>query len=162
MDYEIGPEQHQQAGDSQPQADFSSQCDVVIAQQQRVEHQKPERCHGDDQRRQAGRHMLLRVGESQVATHEQQHSDNRHPRQLRRTSNESLRPRSPQNASMKTPAIGEAYAAHQGGRNVLDCDVDAEIGGSPEEIDQREGEDHGEAMLALSLGHVVGYWESQS
>ena len=47
----------------------------------------------------------------------------------------------------------EADAAHQRRGNLLDRDVDAEIGRSPEEIDQREGEDHGKAVLALGLGH---------
>ena len=38
---------------------------------------------------------------------------------------------------------------------MFDRDVDAEIGRPPEEIHQPEGKDHGKAVLALGLGHVL-------
>ncbi len=152
MDGEIGPQQHQQPGDSHSQPDLASPRDVMIAQQEGIQYQKPKGGHGDDQCRQAGGYMLLRIGQGQVAAQEQQHPHNRHLPQL---------PRLVSNLSPAQSAIGEhehardqeAYAAHQSRGNMFDRDVDAEIGRSPEEIHQREGKDYGEAMLALGVGH---------
>ena len=103
--------------------------------------------------------MHLGVSEREIAAHEQQHAHDCHLRQLRRPV-ENLAPAQSAKRQHAYARDQEAYAAHQGGGNVLDRDVDAEIGGSPEEIDQREGEDHGEAMLALGLGHGFGRWKN--
>ena len=49
----------------------------MVAQQQRIEHQKPQRRDGDDQRGQARRHRKFRVREREVAAHQQQQAHNR-------------------------------------------------------------------------------------
>ena len=104
--------------------------------------------------------MLLRIGEREVAAHEQQHAYHCHLSQLVRRV-ENLAAPQPAEGEHEDACDQEAYAAHQGGRNVLDRDVNAEIGRSPEEIDQREGKDHGKAVLALGLSHGLGGGKKQ-
>ena len=97
--------------------------------------------------------MLLRIGERKVAAHEQQHAYHCHLSQLGRLVENSAAPQSTKRKH-EDACDQEAYAAHQGRRNVLDRNVNAEIRRSPEEIDQTEGEDHGKAVLALGLAHA--------
>src|SRR5579862_3230778 len=96
--------------------------------------------------------MHLRIREREIAAHEQEYTHHCHPRELRRRV-ENLASAEATKRKHTDSGDHEPYAAHQGGRNMLDGDVDAEIGRPPKEIHQREGKDHGEAMLALELRH---------
>ena len=159
VDDKIRPQQYQQPRHSQPQSDLAAQRDVMITQQQRVQDQKPERGHGNDQSRQSGRHIFFRVRKRQVAAHQQQHTyDRRLEKSRGRVENLSATQRTEREHEYARDE--KAYAAHQRWGNLLDRDIDAEIGRSPEEIDQREGHDYCEAVLALGVCRwQLGHWK---
>ena len=120
----------------------------MIAEQERVQHQEPEWRRRDDQSRQAGGDVSFRVGEREIAAHEQKHTDNGHLTQLPQVVTDVA---SAQSAERQHENAGnkEANAAHQRRRNALDGNVNGQVGRTPEEIDQAEGEDHAETKLAL-------------
>src|SRR5580698_1941313 len=96
--------------------------------------------------------MRLRVGEGEVASHQQQNANYGHLSQLARVVTD-LSSTQATKCQHEDAGNEEADAAHERRRNLLDRNVDGQIGGSPEKIDQTEGQDHGEALLALSLSH---------
>ncbi len=56
----------------------------MVAEQQAIEHQKPERRNRRQQRRQASGNDPLRVGEREIAAHQQQNTDSRQMAELAR------------------------------------------------------------------------------
>jgi len=72
---QFGPEQNEEAGDPESKASLASSRNVMVAEQEGIEHKKPERCNRDDQCRQAGGYSEFGVGEGEIASHKQQKSD---------------------------------------------------------------------------------------
>jgi hypothetical protein len=63
----IGPDEHDYSGDPNRQPALAAPRDAMVAQQQAIEHQKPERRHRNQQRRQAGGDDPLGVRKREVA-----------------------------------------------------------------------------------------------
>src|ERR1039458_7583054 len=84
----IGPDEHNHSGDSDGQPDLAAPRDVMVAEQQGIERQKPERRNRNQQRRQAGGNDPLGVGKREIAAHQEQNADRRQMAKLsRRKSN---------------------------------------------------------------------------
>src|ERR1035437_783155 len=134
----IGPDEHNHSGDSDGQPDLAAARDVMVAEQQGIERQKPERRDRNQQRRQAGGNDPLRVGKREVAAHQKQNADRRQMAKLsRRKSNAASGQRTVSEHNRARDQ--KTRRAHNGRRNMLHCDADAEISRSPEDIDQPEG-----------------------
>ena len=134
----VGPDEHDHSGDSDGQPELAASRDVVVAEQQAVEHQKPERRNRNQQRRQASGNDPLRVGKREVAAHQKQNADRRQMAKLsRRKSNAASGERTVSEHDRARDQ--KTRGAHNGRRNMLHCDADAEISRTPEDIDEPEG-----------------------
>ena len=123
---EFGPDQHYHSRDPQQKADFAALRDVVIAKEQAVQHEEPERRYRDQKSGQAGGNNSLGIGEREIAAHQQEDADDRHVKKFaRRMEDAASGERAP--GEHHDARDCKASGAHQGGRNVLDGDADAEI-----------------------------------
>src|ERR1700691_2017205 len=96
--------------------------------------------------------MSFRVSQREIAAHEKQEADYGHLSQLAQVvADLSSTPTAKR--QHEDSRNGKANAAHERGRDLLDCNVDGQVGRAPEEIDQAEGQKDGEAGLALGLSH---------
>ena len=95
--------------------------------------------------------MPFRIGEREIAAHQQQHADGGHLSYLARSiQNFASGGRVDDEQDARNQ---KADAAHQRGGDFLHRNIDREVGGSPEEINEAEGEiDHPPAW-ALSGVH---------
>ena len=110
----IGPDEHDHSGDPDRQPDLAPPRDVMIAQQQTVEHEKPQRRY---RKQNTDRRQMAKLARRKTNAASSQ-----------RTVSEHHRARDQ-----------ETRRAHDARRNLLDGDADAKISRAPENIDQREG-----------------------
>ena len=148
----IGPDEHDHPGNPDHQPELAAARDVMVAEQQAIEHQKPERRNRNQQRRQASGNDLLRVRKREIAAHQKQNADNREMAELacRKT-----------NAASGQRAVGEhhharnqeARGAHHARRNLLYRDADAQISRAPEDVDQAKGKNNLPSVWGCSAAH---------
>ena len=98
--------------------------------------------------------MLFREGQREVAAHQEKNANGRHLGELL-GGVEDAASAEREEGEHQAASDQEAGATHEGGRNLFDGDGDAEVGRSPEEINQTEGENHPPPMLALRFCHGV-------
>ena len=107
---QLRPDQDEQSNDAEHQSSFAASGNVVIAEEQGIEHQKPQRGDGDDQRSEARRNGKFRIGQREVAAHQQQQADHCSQRDLARRI-ENPAPGRGAHRQHHTPAI-EKRTAH--------------------------------------------------
>ena len=107
--HDLGPHEDGDSENAHEQADGSAAGDAVAAEDERLEHEKPDRRHGNDERGKTRRNILLGPSESAVAADEQQNpmaASRRASRPVMRM----FRPNNVQAASMIGPAIRNRMA----------------------------------------------------
>src|ERR1700676_590052 len=134
----IRPNEHDHPGDPDRQPNLAAPRDVMVAQQQAIEHQKPERRNRNQQRRETGGNDQLRIREREIAAHQKQNADGREmPKLARRKTNATSSQRAV--SEHHRARDQEARGAHDARRNLLNRASDAQISRSTEDIDQPEG-----------------------
>src|SRR5229473_5232181 len=134
----VGPDEHDHPGDPNRQANLAAPRDVVVAEQQAIEHQEPERRDRNQQRRQAGGNNSLRISKREIPAHQQQNADRRQMAKLARRKTNA--PSGQRTVSEHHRARNQkARGTHDTRRNLLNRDADAKISRAPEDIDQPEG-----------------------
>ena len=124
---QVGPDEDGDAGNSNDEADFAAAGNVMVAEQKAIEHEKPERTDGNEESGEAGGDDLLGEGKSEVASHEEQDADHGEMREFARRETD-LTPGNSAIGEHDHAGDSEAGRAHEGGRNLLDGNADAEIG----------------------------------
>src|ERR1700675_4014746 len=120
----IGPDEHDHPGDPDRQPDLAAPRDVMVAQQQAIEHQEPERRNRNQQRRETSGNDLLRIRKREIAAHQKQNADSREMSKLSRGKTNAA---SSQRAVSKHHRARdqEARGAHDARRNLLNRDANA-------------------------------------
>src|SRR6266700_1191601 len=136
---EIRPEQDCSAGETQAESNEAATRNVVMSDQQGIKHQEPQWDNGNQQRRKAAGNVQLRIRKREIAAHQQQNSDNCQLQQFTRTVT-NVFPTRKAVAQHDDTGNREPRGAHQSRRNVLNCNVNGEIGRAPENIDQAKVE----------------------
>src|ERR1019366_1754248 len=148
----VGQEEHAHSGDPDCQPDLAAPRDVMVAQQQAIEHQKPERRNRNQQRRQAGGNDLLRVRKREIAAHQKQNADSRQMAKLARRKTNA--PPGQRTVSEHNRARNqEARGTHNARRNLLNRDADAKISRAPEDVDQPKGNNDLPSAWGRSIAH---------
>ena len=103
-------------------------------------------------------HCEFRIGESEIASHQQEQADHGGERDLARRIEDSASGGGA-DCQHDESCNREAQRAHERGRDGLHRNVDGEIGRAPEQVHQSEGENHHPPAWALSgvhCGHKQG------
>src|SRR5271154_4183620 len=125
----------------------------MVSEQERIEHEKPEWSHGNEQRGQSCGNDAFRIGQREVSAHQQQYANSRQMPKLSWRKTYSM---------AGYGAVGEhcdpgnqkTGGTHQAGRNFLNRNADAEVSRAPENVDQRERNNN--LPLARGSGSVHG------
>src|ERR1700730_623873 len=134
----IRPDEHDYPGDPDRQPDLAAPRDVMVAQQQAIEHQEPERRNRNQQRRETSGNDQLRIRKSEIAAHQKKNADSREMPKLaggKTNAASGQRAVSEHNRARDQ----EARCTHDPRRNLLNRDANAQISRAQEDIDQPEG-----------------------
>src|ERR1700688_2389242 len=150
----IRPDEHDHPGDPDRQSDLAAPRDVMVAQQQAIEHQEPERRNRNQQRRETSGNDLLRIRKREIAAHQKQNADSREmPKLAGRKTNAASGQRAVSEHNRARDQ--EARGTHDARRNLLNRDANAQISRAPEDIDQPEGKNDFPSTRRRSNAHGV-------
>src|SRR5882762_851226 len=120
----IGPDEHDHPGNPDSQPDLAAPRDVMVAQQQAIEHQKPERRNRNQQRRETSGNDPLRIRKREIAAHQKQNADRRQmPKLGRGKTNAASGQRTVSKHNRARDQ--EARGTHDARRNLLNRDANA-------------------------------------
>src|ERR1700676_4551278 len=122
----IRPNEHDHPGDPDRQPNLAAPRDVMVAQQQAIEHQKPERRNRNQQRRETSGNDLLRIRKRKITPHQKQNADRREmPKLAGRKTNAASSQRTV--SEHHRARDQEARCTHDARRNLLNRDANAQI-----------------------------------